>query len=121
MGGSIGLQGASKQRFDLVAGGAVVLVIELHPDTRGTITLRPFVKGGGLFIPTNRSYALGDEVFILLSLIDEPERIPIAGTVVWVTPKGPEGNRASGIGVQFNNEDNGAARNKISRSCISNV
>ena len=73
----------------------------------------PFVKGGGLFIPTNRSYALGDEVFILLSLIDEPERIPIAGTVVWVTPKGPEGNRASGIGVQFNNEDNGAARNKI--------
>jgi Tfp pilus assembly protein PilZ len=28
----------------------------------------PFLKGGGIFIPTNRRYTLGDEVFLLLSL-----------------------------------------------------
>ena len=73
----------------------------------------PFVKGGGLFIPTNRTYKIGDEVFILLTLMEETERIPIAGKVIWVTPKGAEGNRSSGAGVQFSDQDGGAARNKI--------
>lgn len=72
----------------------------------------PFIKNGGLFIPTNKSYKLGDEVFMLLNLMDEPEKIPVAGKVVWITPKGAQGNRAAGVGVQFNDCDN-AARNKI--------
>ncbi|WP_123401542.1 PilZ domain-containing protein [Inmirania thermothiophila] len=73
----------------------------------------PFVKNGGLFIPTQRSYRLGDEVFMLISLMDEAEKIPVAGRVVWITPPGAEGNRAAGIGVQFSDQDNGQARNKI--------
>lgn len=72
-----------------------------------------YVKNGGLFIPTNKNYKLGDEVFILLSLMDESERIPVAGKIIWVTPVGAEGNRAAGIGVQFNDQDGGMARNKI--------
>ena len=70
----------------------------------------PFIKGGGLFIPTNKRYKLGAEVFILLSLMDEPEKLPIAGKVVWITPKGAQGSRAAGIGVQFNNEDDSVLR-----------
>ncbi len=66
----------------------------------------PFVTNGGLFIPTSKNYKLGDEVFMLLSLMDEPEKIPVAGKVVWVTPKGAQGNRAAGIGVQFSDQDN---------------
>ncbi|WP_020210563.1 PilZ domain-containing protein [Gilvimarinus chinensis] len=68
----------------------------------------PFVQNGGLFIPTGKPYKLGDEVFMLLNLMDEPEKIPVAGKVVWVTPKGAQGNRAAGIGVQFTDEDNTA-------------
>lgn len=70
----------------------------------------PFVQGGGLFIPTNKRYKLGAEVFILLSLMDEPEKLPIAGKVVWITPKGAQGSRAAGIGIQFNNEDDTVLR-----------
>lgn len=70
----------------------------------------PFIVGGGLFIPTNKPYRLGDEVFMLLTLMDEPEKIPLAGKVVWMTPKGAQGNRAAGIGVQFNDPDNTAQR-----------
>ena len=55
---------------------------------------------------------LGDEVFMLLKLMDEPEKIPVAGKVVWVTPKGAQGNKVAGVGVQFNDEDD-IARNKI--------
>ena len=70
----------------------------------------PFVQNGGLFIPTNKSYSLGDEVFMLLNLMDEPEKIPVAGKVVWVTPKGAQGNRAAGVGVQFSDQDDTAAK-----------
>ena len=72
----------------------------------------PFVRNGGLFIPTKKEYGLGDEVFMLLNLMDEAEKIPVAGKVVWITPKGAQGNRAAGIGVQFNDQDD-VARSKI--------
>lgn len=72
----------------------------------------PFLVNGGLFIPTPRHYELGDEVFILLGLMDEPERIPVSGTVVWITPAGAQGQRAQGIGVQFS-DSKCPARSKI--------
>jgi type IV pilus assembly protein PilZ len=73
----------------------------------------PFVTNGGLFIPTNKKYKLGDEVFMLLTLMQETERIPVAGKIIWITPLGAEGNKAAGIGVQFSEQDGGMARNKI--------
>lgn len=73
----------------------------------------PFVKNGGLFIPTKREYDMGEEVFMLLSLMEETERLPIAGKIIWKTPVGAEGYRAAGIGVQFSDQDGGTARNKI--------
>ncbi len=73
----------------------------------------PFVKNGGLFIPTNKSYQLGDEVFMLINLMEEKDKIPVAGKIIWITPKGAEGNRAAGIGVQFSDQDGGATRAKI--------
>jgi type IV pilus assembly protein PilZ len=73
----------------------------------------PFIKNGGLFIPTPKPYRLGDEVFMLLTLMEEKERLPIAGRIVWVTPKGAQGQRTTGIGVQFSELDKGQTRNKI--------
>ncbi len=73
----------------------------------------PFVTNGGLFIPTKRKYEMGEEVFMLLNLMDETERLPIAGKIIWKTPAGSEGYRATGVGVQFSDQDQGTARNKI--------
>ncbi len=73
----------------------------------------PFVENGGLFIPTKRIYTMGQEVFMLLNLMEETERLPIAGVVIWVTPIGAEGYKTAGIGVQFSDQDGGLARNKI--------
>ena len=69
----------------------------------------PFLKGGGIFIPTNRQYQLGEEVFMLLSLMDDPQRIAVQGKVVWITPEGVQGNRTQGIGVRFTNDETGAS------------
>jgi type IV pilus assembly protein PilZ len=73
----------------------------------------PFVKNGGLFIPTNSNYRLGDEVFMLLNLMGEEEKLPVAGRVIWMTPKGAQGKRTAGIGVQFSDQDRGNTQKKI--------
>ena len=74
----------------------------------------PFIKGGGLFIPTNKNYKMGEEVFMLLTLMDDAAKIPVSGKVVWVTPSGAHGSRTQGVGVQFAaNESGKAAHNKI--------
>jgi len=73
----------------------------------------PFVVNGGLFIPTNKQYKLGDEVFMLLTLLDETAKLPVAGKIIWITPVGCQGNHAAGVGVQFSDQDNGQAQKKI--------
>lgn len=74
----------------------------------------PYVTDGGLFIPTSRQYRLGDEVYMLLTLMDDPARIAVAGKVVWITPAGAGGKRVQGIGVRFQKNESGIQlRNKI--------
>ena len=66
-----------------------------------------FLQNGGLFVPTKQVYALGGEVLLLLTLMDEPTKLPVAGKVVWITPAGAQGNRQTGIGIEFSEEDAG--------------
>ncbi len=73
----------------------------------------PFVINGGLFIPTTRDYEMGQEVFLLLNLMEETERLPIIGKIIWITPPHAGSYRPGGIGVQFSDQDGGLARNKI--------
>ena len=65
----------------------------------------PFVVNGGLFIPTPRRYRLGEEVFVLLRLMQDPRGLPLAGRVVWITPRGASGGKPPGVGVQFGDHD----------------
>jgi type IV pilus assembly protein PilZ len=91
-----------------------VLSLNINSKSALYAAYMPFIKRGALFIPTTRNYALGDEVFMLLTLMDEPARLPIAGSVIWITPAGAQGNKNQGIGVQFSGDESGqAARNKI--------
>jgi type IV pilus assembly protein PilZ len=50
---------------------------------------------------------------MLLTLMDDNERLPVAGKIIWITPTGAQGNRATGIGVQFSPQDKGQTRTKI--------
>lgn len=65
----------------------------------------PAFADGGVFIPTAREYALGDDVYVLLSLPDDPQRYPVAGKVAWVTPAKAAGGRTQGVGIMFPNDD----------------
>lgn len=61
----------------------------------------PFLKNGGIFVPTAHAYSIGDEIFLVLELMDDPDKYPIAGTVAWVTPAGANQGKVQGIGVHF--------------------
>lgn len=110
------------------------MAAETHGDARapqpGILTLNiadkaalylaymPFISNGGLFIPTTRrgeraSHTLGEEVFLLLNLVEQNERLPVAGKVVWVTPPGAQAQRVPGIGIQFSSQDAGATQRRI--------
>ena len=91
-------------------------VLSLNINSRSALfaSYMPFLKRGGLFVPTTRTYALGDEIFVSLSLMDDPVRLPIAGLVVWVTPAGAQSNQTQGVGVHFGDDESGlVARKKI--------
>ncbi|AXI83176.1 pilus assembly protein PilZ [Xylella taiwanensis] len=73
-----------------------------------------YMKNGAIFVPTPKRYFLGNEVFLLLTLPDSSERLPVAGKVVWCTPVGAQGNRVAGIGVQLPDGQAGnMVRNRI--------
>lgn len=61
----------------------------------------PLFVEGGIFIPTAREYKLGDDIYVLLSLPEDPQRYPVAGKVAWVTPAKAAGSRTQGVGIQF--------------------
>lgn len=61
----------------------------------------PLFAEGGIFIPSSRDYHLGDDVYVLLSLPDDPQRYPVAGKVAWVTPAKAQGGRTQGVGIRF--------------------
>lgn len=98
------------------APGPGIVSIEIADKAALHAAYMPFITNGGLFIPKasqGRDLGLGDEVFLLLQLVEQRERLPIAGKVVWVTPEEAQGQRPAGVGIQFSGRDGGAAQQKI--------
>lgn len=69
----------------------------------------PLFMEGGIFIPTAREYKLGDDIYVLLSLPEDPQRYPVAGKVAWVTPAKAAGSRTQGVGIQFPKDEKSKA------------
>lgn len=86
-----------------------VLSLNINSKSALYAAYMPFLNNGGIFVPTPKVYSLGDEVFMLLQLMDDPTKHPVAGTVVWLTPQGAQGGKAAGIGVQFSADEAGTA------------
>jgi type IV pilus assembly protein PilZ len=61
----------------------------------------PFIQNGGLYVDVKQNYTMGDEFFLLLTLLDEAEQIPLAVKVVWLAGKEVKAPHKPGVGVQF--------------------
>ena len=82
-------------------------VIQLVFRERGALyaAYMPMFAEGGIFVPTTRDYRLGEDIYLLLSLPDDPQRYPVAGKVGWITPANASGGRTQGVGVRFPSDD----------------
>lgn len=91
------------------AGGAPLRpsVIQLVFREKGALYAAyvPILANGGIFVPSTRDYRLGDDVYLLLSLPDDPQRYPVAGKVAWLTPANAAGGRTQGVAVSFSNDE----------------
>jgi type IV pilus assembly protein PilZ len=87
--------------------GARPSVIQLVFREKGALYAAyiPLLNDGGLFVPTQRAYRLGEDIYLLLSLPDDPQRYPVAGKVAWITPANASGGRTQGVGVRFPADD----------------
>ncbi|MDR2244297.1 MAG: PilZ domain-containing protein [Burkholderiales bacterium] len=90
-----------------VAPRGVVLPVNILSRSSLYAAYMSFVKGGALFVPTNNKHSLGEEVFLLLMIKDVPEKLPVQGKIIWVTPETLQAGRIKGIGVQFADNDAG--------------
>ena len=89
------------------AGGARQGILSLAVKDKAALynAYMPYIRNGGIFVPTPRRYFIGDEVFLLLQLLDDPTRHPVAGKVAWITPQGAQGGKTQGIGVHFSDDE----------------
>lgn len=96
------------------AGRSGVLSLSIKERSALYAAYMPFLRYGGIFVPTSREYTLGDEVFLLLTLLDDAQKLPVPGKVAWMTPAGANNNRNQGVGIEFANDEAGKqARTRI--------
>lgn len=86
------------------------LPLTLKDDAALHSSFMPFIRGGGIFVPTKQSaiYKFGDEVIISMHLQSTNKKLAIPGAVVWIAPESCE-RGTEGIGVQFT----GATKAKV--------
>ncbi|MEC7121226.1 MAG: PilZ domain-containing protein [Pseudomonadota bacterium] len=100
------------------AGGIINYPIKTLPELY--TSYMPFVMGGGLFIPTNRTFPLGEEVFVVVTLPESSEKIPLTGKVVWVNHR-TQGHRPAGFGMQLSGDEGVRVRSEIEKLLAGHV
>lgn len=63
----------------------------------------PFIQGGALFIPSKQNVEMGEEVFVLATIPNQTQKIPLTGKVVWISFK-QSGMKPQGFAIQLTGE-----------------
>lgn len=80
-------------------------ILQVNIADRATLqaSYMPFVSGGGLFIPSQQAIKLGQEVFVLATLPEQTQKIPLTGKVIWINYK-QAGSKPQGFAIQLSGE-----------------
>lgn len=64
-----------------------------------------FLEHGGLFVPTDDNFALGDEVLLAVEIGGHPDKKFLPTKVAWINPARTSTQRPKGIGLAFGNDE----------------
>lgn len=80
-------------------------LLQVNITDRATLqaSYMPFIQGGGLFIPSKQTVKMGEEVFVLATLPDQSQKIPLTGKVIWISQK-QAGTKPQGFAIQLSGE-----------------
>ena len=95
-------------------------MLMFHPSDALTLykCYMPFLKNGGLYIPTTAEHKIGKKMFVVARLPNTDERLPIVGEVVWVNTS-KSVTRPPGVGIQFaDSPENTMVCEKIEKAII---
>jgi len=90
-----------------------IIPLRFKSDTQLYKSYMPWLKNGGLFIPTTKRFEMGQEVLMMVILPESREKLPAAGVVSWVCPKDVTGHNKPGVGVEFIDQAGQALRQRI--------
>ncbi len=82
-----------------------MMALQLKDKTLIYNSYMPFLEFGGLFVPTEDPFKLGDEVLLALEFEDPPEKKFLRTKVAWINPARTSANRPKGIGLAFSNDE----------------
>lgn len=84
----------------------------LHAEIRDKEALyasyMPFIKDGGIFLPTEVAYDLNDDVFVILKLPFDKAVFKFMSKVVWINPTSTNKNKPTGVGLRVDIKNGGA-------------
>jgi len=82
-----------------------MLHYEIKDPLELNLSYMPFIKNGGLFIPTQEIFALRELVTVELKLPGKKEALRVEGKVVWLIPNNALHHVLTGIGIEFVGDD----------------
>ena len=88
-----------------------LIPLQIRNPEQLAVMYMPFVRNGGIFIPTPKLPRIGDEIAFLLRLPGRPQPLKVLGRVIWINP--PGGSFRTGFGVQFDEQDKGETKRAI--------
>lgn len=77
------------------------LKYELKNQMELNFSYMPFIKDGGLFVPTDEKFHLGEHIIIEIQFPNHTEYKEVSGRIVWITPPNSLYQIYPGIGIQF--------------------
>lgn len=76
--------------------------------------LMPFVRDGGIFIPTENEFHLGDHVLATVILPQNEQPFALKGEVIWITPQSTQINlHRPGIGIHCGGDEGHAFQKAV--------
>lgn len=82
-----------------------------------------FAEFGGVFVPTDESFNMGDEIMLMMELVgpSQTEKMLLKTNVCWINSNPSAGGRPKGIGLAFTKDEAGIKARNIIEAILTGV
>lgn len=86
-----------------------ILIISLKDKPSAYYSYMPFFEQGGFFVSTADAFEMGEEVLLVMELLDYPETFFLRTRVGWLNPSRTSNGQPQGIGLVLGDDESAVA------------